>query len=131
MFYGSAKKSHKYNAKRTIVNGKCFMSGLEGAVYWLLCLRAKAGEIKDIKCYRSFQLTPSVRWKVDFSYFCLKRNCEVAAEAKGKETADYLVKKNLWKDFGTMPLEIYKGTYRRPFLVETIQPSSQPIPSQK
>ena len=110
---------HKYKAKKTEVSGEAFPSKLEGAVYSLLLLRKKAGEISEIKRQGAVRLTPSISWKVDFecvrpdgtSFFC---------EAKGIETEGYSLKKRLWKDFGKTTLEIWKGSYQKPFLHETL-----------
>lgn len=125
-------KRSKYGAVRT--NGMGSM--LEAAVYQILELRQKAGHIADLKQQVSVELGEEffvsantgkikkriVRWKVDFSYFDKALRQTVWAEAKGVETAHYRKQKRLWKaGAGPGRLEIYKGSWRRPRLVEVIE----------
>lgn len=107
-----------------MIDGISFASALEAQVYAQLKFREKIGDIKELVIHPSFQLTRFVRWKPDFKYFCLKRNQTIVAEAKGVNTADFLVKLNLWKEFGKHVLEIYRGSWKRPFLAETITPET-------
>lgn len=127
------KKAHKFNldpnAPRT--------SKLERAVYQILLLREKSGEIKDIECQRSVELgtetftsarsgavkTRKVKWKPDFSFTIVKTGSRVWCEAKGVETRLYRKQLNLWRGgAGPGDLEIWKGDYRRPYLSEIVRP---------
>lgn len=115
-------KRNKYKAART--NG--LSSKLESAVYDLLKLREKAGEIKDIKLQQTVVLQEGgkdvrIAWKVDFSFINKATEGLEYAEAKGIETGDYRIKLKLWKKNPPAPLEIWKGDYRRPKLVEKIK----------
>lgn len=115
------QKKNKYSAKR--VNG--FSSKLEHAVYELLKTKEKLGLISDIKCQQSVVLQEGGReqritWRVDFSYFDLSSKELVYVEAKGLETDVYKLKLKLWLAKRPYRLEIYKGSYRRPHLVQTI-----------
>lgn len=93
-------------------------------MYGILQLRERAGEISDIKRQQTVVLQDGPRevritWKVDFSF--IEKGELVYAEAKGVETADYKLKLKLWRKLKPAPLEIYKGHYRRPVLVERIE----------
>lgn len=117
---------NKYKAKPT--NG--FPSKLESAVHDILLIRQKLGEIKDIKRQQSVVLQDGpkevrINWKVDFSFEERIGNTTsfklVYAEAKGIETMDFKIKLKLWRKKIPAPLEIYKGDYRRPKMVERIE----------
>lgn len=126
------KKAHKFNldpdAPRT--------SKLERAVYQILLLREKAGEISDIRQQESVLLgyeeivnartlkrrTRAIRWKVDFSFFDRYKLTRVYCEAKGVETSLYRKQLRLWREgAGPGELEIWKGNYRRPTLTEVVK----------
>lgn len=112
------RKKNKFKAART--NG--FSSKLENAVHEILLLREKAGEISDIKCQQSVKLTEAqISYRTDFS-FVTKDNKTCWVEAKGYEGETWRLKKKLWKYYGPGPLEIYKGSFTKPFLDEVIIP---------
>lgn len=117
-----SKAFSKYRAKS--VEG--FPSKLEAAVYYLLQLREKMGEIKNIKRQQTVVLQAGaqnvrITWRLDFSFEEKKTGQTVYAEAKGIETSDYRLKLKLWRANPPALLEIYKGDYRRPKLVERIE----------
>ncbi len=116
------QRGNKYGAIRT-ADG--FPSKLEAAVYQMLLLRQKAGEIRDVKRQPSVKLTPSITWKVDFSFTHVFSGLTAYCEAKGKWTEAAGLKLRLWRDgFGPGPLEIWQGNYRRPILVEVVTPKA-------
>lgn len=121
---------HRTKAKST--NG--FPSKLESAVYDILRIRENAKEIRNIKRQQVVVLQdgPSnvrIVWKVDFQFeermivpIEHPLHWRIAyAEAKGIETEDYKIKLKLWRKNPPAPLEIYKGNYKRPALVERIE----------
>lgn len=113
------RPKNKFRAVRTNGMG----SKLEAAVYQILLLRQKAGEISDIKQQVSVDLSCGIRWKVDFSFFDKCRDLEVWAEAKGLETERYRMCVKLWRGgHGPGLLEIWKGSYQRPILKEIVIP---------
>jgi hypothetical protein len=131
-------KRHKYGAeiKRS---GPHEPSGskLERAVYGILILRERAGEIKDIRCQASVTLgtevvtnfvtgktrTKTIRWKVDFAFTVVKTGVRTWCEAKGMESALYRKQLRLWREgAGPGPLEIWKGSYRRPTQTDLVTP---------
>lgn len=100
-------------------------SKLEKAVYDILLLRERNGEIKDIKMQVPIVLQGGKRitritWRVDFSFTKVSDNVFWLCEAKGVETDVYKMKLKLFRFKKPHPLEIWKGTYKRPFLAEVI-----------
>lgn len=126
---------NKYGAKKTLCSlNHAHPSGLEASVCQILQLREKAGEIRNLKYQSTVHLGYGIKWKVDwgFEYHVLAHTglgpCWVwspwFAEAKGAETRDYKLKLRMWKGgCGPAPLEIWRGTARRPMLTETIHPN--------
>ncbi len=114
------RPKNKFNNVRT---GDGFPSKLEAAVYQILRLREKAGEIKDIRRQHSVDLGCQITWMVDFSYLDKKTKQRVWVEAKGMETGEYRLKLKLWR-WGQGPgrLEIWKGNYRGPTMTDVIVP---------
>lgn len=119
MVYKLRRVGSKYRAVRT----EGFSSKLEHAVYQILLLRSKAGEITDIKQQVRFLLSRAeISWRVDFTYIA-NTGALVAVEAKGVETEAYRIKKKLWGVYGPCALEVWKGSWGKPVLWETIVPS--------
>lgn len=112
------RKKNKFNAIRTGGNA----SKLEAAVYQILLLREKSGEISDIRQQRGVDLGCGIRWKVDFSFCENKFNRIVWAEAKGVKGDRYRICLKLWRDHGPGPLEIWEGHYSQPFLKDIVIP---------
>lgn len=136
--FGNRNYGNKYRATKT-ADG--FGSKLEAAVYTKLLDREKLGLIRDIKRQQTVVLIPGgrgerVTWRVDFSFeerHLLESEGEANwawklayAEAKGFETRDYVIKLKLWRYMPPAPLEIWKGNYRSPKLVERIE-AKQPL----
>ncbi len=114
---------NKYRAKPT--NG--FPSKLESAVYDLLLLREKSGEITEIKRQASVELQPGppkvrINWKIDFSFIDTKTKKLVYVEAKGIECATFKLKLRMFISKKIGRLEIWKGSYQRPVLSRIIDP---------
>ena len=114
-------KGNKYGRKSLEHAGYTFASKLEAAVFDILKLRERAGEISDIKTQEAVYLTLArIMFKPDFSY--LENSIRTYAEAKGMETPVYAIKRRLWAKYGPSPLHVYKGTYKNPQLFESIFP---------
>jgi hypothetical protein len=110
---------NKYKAQRT----GDFPSRLEAAVYQLLYLRQKAGEISDIQRQVRCELTDAaIATKIDFSFIEVASGQTIYAEAKGCVTDRWNLLKRLWAHYGPGKLEIWGGTYARPKLVDVIIP---------
>lgn len=121
-------RGSKYGAQPvTLPTGEAFPSKLEAAVYGLLKLRERAGEIIDIKRQASVALGFGLRWKVDFTFQDAKTGRQVWAEAKG--AWDRQARRNLkmWEGgAGPGPLEVWQGDYRKPVLVRVVTPAQTP-----
>lgn len=108
---------HKFNAVRT--NGHA--SKLEAALYNLLKLREMAQELTELKTQVQVYLTRArIIYKPDFSYY--EGGILTYAESKGFETPEWRIKRRLWKCYGPGKLLVYKGSYKRLYLHETIIP---------
>lgn len=129
---------HKYRAQKTAVlgAGSAFPSRLEAAVYAHFALLQKAELIQNLERYPSVLLKPAckeckakaIRYKVDMCYQD-KQGVTRYVEAKGAECRTWLRNKRLWKDYGPGPLEVWKGDWKRPRLVEIIEPAVvKPLP---
>lgn len=128
------KGKNKFGAKKTVCSlGHPHPSALEASVCEVLILREKAGDIRNLKWQATVHLDYGIKWKVDWEFEQLVRDTEAVvyktfwqnrfAEAKGAETRDYRLKLRMWKEgCGPAPIEIWKGTAKRPMLVETIHP---------
>lgn len=123
---GNIFRRNKYGAKRA--DG--FPSLLEREVYQILVRREESGEIREIKRQTVVVLKDCkecgdrVTWKIDFSFVDCKSDQLTYCEAKGVETNDYKKKLKLFKKNAPAPLEIYKGSWQRPKLVERIEKAS-------
>lgn len=114
---------NKYRAQRTEYNGYSFASKLEASVYGLLLLMERAEEITDIKVQQHVYLTKArIQYIVDFSAVEKKSGLTVYIEAKGLATPVFQIKKRLWHYYGPGILDIYGGSYQKPFLMERIIP---------
>lgn len=120
-FVPAAVKKNKFSAQKT-ADG--FPSKLEASVYQQLLLRERAKDIKDIRRQHCVDLGLGVRWKVDFSFTECATGQTVWAEAKGIEDRGYKLKLKMWRNgAGPGRIEIWKGTWQRPHLVEVVVPS--------
>lgn len=128
MAFGSRsfqKKAPKYGNQKVNLQGYSVASKLEAAVLSMLLLRVRAGEITNLKTQSSVYLTRArILYKPDFEY---EENGKLFyAEAKGKfETPEWRLKRRLYIHYGPAPLIVYKGTYKRFWLEETIIPKGE------
>lgn len=114
----------KFGNKKTVIDGHAFSSKLEGAVYQLLKLREKAGELELVKLQGLTYLTRSrILYKPDFECIDNATGRHFWVEAKGAITPVWMIKKRLWKNYGPGRLEVWKGTSVRPILDEIIIPT--------
>lgn len=126
---GIKAPARDFNNKEVEIDGRNFSSKLEGAVYQLLKARELAGEIKDIEIQNHVYLTDArIHYIPDFKFTFVATDTPGWAEAKGFENERWPMKKRLWKAYGPGPLEIWKGSWQRPRLVETVVPSRDPTP---
>lgn len=102
-------------------DGKLWPSALHCSVYETLLLMQRAGEIRDIRSEVKINICGRLNWKVDFVVFDIKRDCDVAHEAKGREFPRYQAQIQAWEGTGPMDVCIWKGSWRRPVIVKTVK----------
>ena len=101
----------KYRNVKVVIDGRVFDSKREGAEYQRLKARQHAGEITDLRCQVSFALLAPVvaergtcaivaHYVADFTYTDLTTGARVVADAKGKRTQMYLLKRK-WLELQT------------------------------
>lgn len=112
----------KYKATWVKHAGRSFASKLEAAVFDILTLRVRAGDIRDLRCQHTVDLIGGIRWRVDFSAVDCATGELFFAEAKGFPTQEYKMKLKLWPECRTEKLEIWGGSYKKPKLMQTIIP---------
>ena len=95
-----------------------------------LVILQRAKHIRGLEFHKSVRLTPHVTWKVDFTYEEAPetKGCrwtQAWEEFKGLETADYRVKRELWRTHGPGILRICKGSPGCMHIAETITPQKE------
>lgn len=115
----------KYKNRVTTTHGFSFPSKLEAAVYEILLGQKEKGLIADIKTQVNVYLTAArLRYIVDFSATDLSTGHTIYIEAKGFEVKEWRRNLRLWKaGYGPGKLLIYKGSYKRPYLADTVIPA--------
>lgn len=112
-------RGHKYNAKRTVVDGITFDSKMESKRYVELKILQKAEEISKLELQPKYVLQEAyvngdgkkiraMNYVADFRYVD-KNGSTVVEDVKGKRTADYLLKKK-WFERLYYPLTITEIT---------------------
>ena len=114
------RRSHKYNAKRTVIAGESYRSKLESEVHATLKLMERAGKINNIRREQAIHLTPSITHKLDFLVFDIERGIDIGIEAKGISDGVWSVKKRLYKDLGPFPIQIWMKKGNRVYMDEEI-----------
>lgn len=114
-------KKNKYSSTKIEHSGRSFASKLEAAVYDILYLRMKAGEFSEIQQQDTVYLTDAkIAYKPD--YKCIKSDgIAFWVEPKGFETPEWRIKRRLWMHYGPGDLEVWMGSYTKPFLKEILK----------
>ena len=100
----TAKRSNKYSARRTTLDGIPFDSRREAKRWAELCLLERAGEIADLRRQVPLMLEGRdgplltrtgrrMRLTVDFAYTDLRTGLTIYEDAKGVPTRDYEVRR--------------------------------------
>lgn len=115
-------RKNKYgNVRSQSSDGQTYSSKLECAVAEMLKARVAKDEIYDLREQQTVRLTEAgITYKADFSYRWGNDEL-VYVEAKGVDGARWRIIKKLWRFYGPAPLEVWKGTYKRPELSEVIE----------
>lgn len=117
------KAKHKYGAQKISHAGFSFASKGEAALYDMLKLLERAGELTNIKCQDTIYLTDArIMYKPDFRVVGGTSGQYEWHEFKGFETTDWRIKRRLWEHYGPGPLHIWKGSARSMKIVETLRP---------
>ena len=85
---------HKFNAKRTEIDGISFPSKKEAAYYQQLLLRQKGNDVIFFLRQVPFHLPGGVRYVVDFQEF-LSDGTVRFVDVKGMRTSEYIAKKKM------------------------------------
>ena len=113
----------RYGNKQTQYSGYSFASKLEAAVYQILKLREKAGELVVLQTQAHVYLSEArIGYVPDFMCKNLKTGEVFYVEAKGFANDRWPILKKLWAAYGPGTLEIWMGNYTHPQLAETIVP---------
>ena len=114
------KPGQRYKAQvKTKLNGSYYSSKLEASVRALLDQRLLAGEFIEIQDQATMELIPGMRWRADFK--AIKPDGSfVLVEAKGHVSDTFAEKIKVLRFMNRYNVEIWKGTYTRPKLDETI-----------
>ncbi len=101
-------------------------SKLELAVCEMLWLHEKAGEWEHLGHEVCIYLTLARhKYVADFHARDLKTGQDFYLEAKGFANARWPTTVKLYRFYGPAPLHVWKGTWKRPVLVEVITPVKQ------
>lgn len=102
--YPGPAKQHKYNARKTTVDGVTFDSQREAEYYCELKIRARAGEIGSFELQPEFllqeaffhdgKLIRAITYRADFKIIHLDGR-EQIVDVKGHKTKEYQIKKKL------------------------------------
>lgn len=124
--FAKPEKKNKYNAQRTLVDGKHFQSKLEAAVYMKLKAFESGGAIKNLKCHPTvtFPDEKKTKWMVDFYAECALTGIPEYHEAKGAELPDYKRKVKIWGKYGPATLYIWMGSAKDPHVVKVLIPQT-------
>ena len=118
---------NKFGAKKTVCSiGHPHPSGLEASVCEVLILRERSGDIRNLKYQSTVHLAFGIKWKVDWEFQQAPDWHQAFAEAKGAEDRGFKLKLRMWKGgCGPAPLELWRGTHRRPALDRIIIPAEK------
>lgn len=122
MGWGNHKRGivTKYRAQKVSHEGRNFASKLEASVFDLLTILHRG---KEIRCQFHVKLSRAkILYIADFAILGGEGQPKLLCEAKGFVQPTWAIKKRLYEFYGEVPLEIYGGTYQKPYLVETIVP---------
>jgi len=116
-----AAKQHKYNAKKTVVEGQSFPSGLEARTWTYLRVLEQQKELTELsrQATVTFPIV-DIKYKADMKY-TNKKGQTVWVEAKGMEGDRWKIIKKIWKALGPGDLEVYKDRGNGLYLAETIK----------
>lgn len=104
--YGFKGEARQTAHEKHELDGYSFASGLERDVYLHLKMLMRAGEISEIKCQVTINITKYIRWRPDFECKDIEGNV-FYVEAKGYPTEVWDLKKKAYKEFGKHILYVF------------------------
>lgn len=115
---------NKFGRKRVEKAGITFDSKAESSVHDILLLREKAKELKITGIHVRVIIDPEadIRWVADFQCLDLLTNEIIFIECKGFETPEWRLKLKIIRARFPFKVEIWKGSYKKPYLDEIIIP---------
>lgn len=116
-------RGNPFGRKKVEAHGYSFASKLEAAVFEILKLRERAGELKILQVQDHIDLSRArIRYVPDFKCLDVASGIEFWVEAKGYASERWPTVKKLWKYYGPGRLEIWMGHHSSPQLSEVIVP---------
>ncbi len=133
--WGRRGKGNKYGATKVEgTPGHWFDSKAEKALFHLLSLRERGGEIRNLSHHPGtvFLSEARVQYRPDFRFIETATGETAYAEFKGYSTQAWAIKKRLWAKYGPGKLYIYGGSVSSIKLLETLNPcgSNARLPSE-
>jgi hypothetical protein len=101
----ATKKKHKYNAKKTVVNGLTFDSIKESNYYLDLVLAKQSGELINFYTQVPFRLPGKTRYILDFLEVW-KNGVIKHVDVKGVETQTFRLKKRQVEEIYGITIEV-------------------------
>ena len=101
------RMKHKFNAKRTEIDGKKFPSKLEATYYGQLKIKQKIGDIVFFLRQVAFELPGNVKYLVDFMVFYPDGEIEFV-DTKGKDTPLSIAKRKMVEDLYPITIKIVR-----------------------
>jgi len=120
----------KFGNRKTELAGRTFDSRAEAALFSLLSLRERGGEIRDLAHHPGtvFLSGARIQYRPDFRYTVCATGETEWAEYKGFETPSWRKNLRLWRTLGPGTLHIWKGSATSLKLVETVIPKGGVCP---
>ena len=101
----SKPRKHKYNAKRLFRDGRVWDSTGEYERYAQLKLIAFAGEISELECQPTYELTRArIKYRADYTY--IENGRRISEDFKGVRTPRFNIICKLWRYYGPHLLRI-------------------------
>lgn len=118
------KRGNKFHAKKVQDNNGNLVADSkdERECHKFLNLKQLANEISKVEKWPTVELTPYIKWKIDFSY--IEDGQKIFCEFKGCEGERFRLLCQLWKTHGPGPLEIIKKSIGGKFIKKRIYPDS-------
>lgn len=106
------KRSNKFGAKRTLLDGICFDSKAEASYYAALKIRERDGEVCDVELQRPYCLTVNgvliTTYRADFVFWDVAQRRRRVIDVKGVKTPAFRLKQKLMRACHGVEIEVVK-----------------------